>query len=82
MPEPVEHGVYRDVRGDLWIHDETGWRHAARRLNDGRLSPVLDRFVGPITYEALESGDWDPGTDVLPFTRVEFGDVPRELRTD
>ncbi|MBF6416966.1 hypothetical protein [Nocardia cyriacigeorgica] len=81
-PEPAEHGVYRDVQGDLWIHDELGWRHAARRLTDGTLSVVLDRFVGPISYERLVSGPWDPGVAVLPFERVEVGEIPPELRPD
>lgn len=80
MALPTEPGVYEDVRGDLWLLEDDGdWRHAARRLNDDSLSPVLGRFSGPISPEALEHGNWDPGTDVLPLKRIAIEDVPPDI---
>ncbi|OQS14256.1 hypothetical protein B0T36_14665 [Nocardia donostiensis] len=77
MTVPTEPGVYRDVRGDLWIRDEYGWTHAARRLTDDRLSPVRG-YPGPITDKTMATPT-GPGTEVLPLERVEPGDYPEDL---
>ncbi|WP_280471030.1 hypothetical protein [Nocardia cyriacigeorgica] len=67
--------------GDLWIHDERGWHHAARRLSNGTLSIVLGRFgASMLGWETLAHGE---GADkVLPLTRVEVEEIPPELRID
>lgn len=74
---PIEPGVYRDARGDLWIRHEDGrWQHVERRLTDGQGWPVRD--YAPVSADALEKLAHEPGVDVLPLVRVEAPAQPED----
>jgi len=82
MPLPTEPAFYRDANGHLWLLDEDHrWMHAARRLNDGTLSPVMGRFTGRMTPQQFEYMATGPSVDVLPLERVEVDDIPPEVES-
>ncbi|MFI6368735.1 hypothetical protein ACIBG0_39140 [Nocardia sp. NPDC050630] len=79
MKLPTEPGFYRDVKGDLWLLEADRWTHAARRLNDDSLRPVMGRFTGEMTADQFEHLATGPSVDVLPLERVEAEDVPPQI---
>lgn len=79
---PTEPGLYEDAKGDLWLLEDHRWMHAARRLNDDTLRPVMGRFTGRMSAEQFEHLATGPSVDVLPLERVAVDDVPPQLDSD
>lgn len=77
---PTEPALYRDVVGDVWLlDDDHQWMHAARRLDDDTLRPVMGAFTGKMSPETFEHMATGPSVDVLPLERIDVGGVPPKI---
>lgn len=80
MALPDDPGLYRDAIGHLWLlEDDHRWMHAARRRNDGSLTPVMGQFTGRMTPAQFEHLATGPNANVLPLERIETANAPAEI---